>query len=107
MKKNVSNINFIKIDTEGYDSKVLEGSKNLLKKKQIDYLIVEYMHSTEDSNEVSRILKNNGYKIFYLLRNEGKLTDDLNKINLNKSNILNILAISPNKDQTVISKLKI
>ena len=107
LKKNVSNINFIKIDTEGYDSKVLEGSKNLLKKKQIDYLIVEYMHSTEDSNEVSRILKNNGYKIFYLLRNEGKLTDDLNKINLNKSNILNILAISPNKDQTVISKLKI
>ena len=107
LKNNISNINLIKIDTEGYDYKVLKGSKNLLKNNQIDYLIVEYMHLTDDSNEVLRILKTNGYKIFYLLRNEGKLTDDISKINLSKSNILNILAISPIKNQTIISQLKI
>jgi len=106
-KNNILNINFIKIDTEGYDYKVLLGSKNLLKNNKIDYLIVEYMHSSDDSNDVLRILKTNGYKIFYLLRNEGKLTDDLSKINPGKSNILNILAISPIKDQTIISHLKI
>ena len=106
-KNNILNINFIKIDTEGYDYKVLLGSKNLLKNNKIDYLIVEYMHSTDDSNDVLRILKTNGYKIFYLLRNEGKLTDDISKINLSKSNILNILAISPIKNQTIISQLKI
>lgn len=107
VKKNISNINLIKIDTEGYDYKVLEGSKNLLKDNKIDYLIIEYMHSSKDSKEVLNILKINNYKIFYLLRNKGKLTNDLSKINSIESNILNILAISPNKDDRIISQLKI
>ena len=71
-KKEYIQINFIKIDTEGYDYKILEGSENLLK-SLIDYLIVEYIDKSAESKKVIKILKNNGYKIFYLLKNKGKL----------------------------------
>ena len=107
LKKNISKINFIKIDTEGYDYKILEGSENLLKKSLIDYLIVEYIDKSAESKKVIKILKNNGYKIFYLLKNKGKITDDVSIISNRMHEVLNILAISGVKSSEVISSLKL
>lgn len=39
---NISNINFIKIDVEGFDFKVLEGTSESLKKGIIDFIQIEY-----------------------------------------------------------------
>jgi len=105
-KKNIPKINFIKIDTEGYDYKVLEGCKNLLKNNKIDYLLVEYIHQSKDSKKVLEILQDNEYKVFYLIKNMGKLTNDLMKIN-NMSDVLNLFAISKTKNLEIVSNIKL
>lgn len=40
-KHNIEYINFLKVDTEGYDLKVVKGAKNLLLNQKIDFIEVE------------------------------------------------------------------
>ncbi|MCX8022641.1 MAG: FkbM family methyltransferase [Syntrophorhabdaceae bacterium] len=41
MKNNISKINIMKTDTEGYDLKVLYGAQRLLEEKAIDFIVLE------------------------------------------------------------------
>lgn len=50
------NIFLLKIDTEGYDMNVLEGSRNLLKDKRIKFIIFEY-NQKWFSNERNKTLQ--------------------------------------------------
>ncbi len=58
---NFQQVNFIKIDVEGMELKVLLGSKKLIEKFK-PILLVEYLKS--DKEKLISFIKNNGYKIY-------------------------------------------
>jgi FkbM family methyltransferase len=67
-KKNITQIDFLKIDVEGADTMVLRGAKNLLHNKQISMIAfeenlerMEMLHI--EKNEALDLLKANGYTI--------------------------------------------
>ena len=69
--KNIEIIDIIKIDTQGYEPKVLEGALNSLKLKKIKSILVEIIISDiYKSNvsffEIEKNLINNGYKLISL-----------------------------------------
>lgn len=77
---NILNINFLKIDTEGYDLQVLIGSELMLTKQQIDIIEVEVgMHTLNDIHisfiDMYNYLKSKNYYVFgiYEQVNEFKL----------------------------------
>lgn len=67
----IDKINFMKIDVEGFESDVLNGAKNILENKKIDYILFELqdtiLHSiNRTSSEVFDILFESGYQIIDL-----------------------------------------
>ena len=67
-KKNIKNIDFIKIDTEGYELEVLKGSENILFKTK--YILFE--HHYDDMivknyffSDIHKFLKENNFKQLY------------------------------------------
>jgi len=69
-----SNIGFIKIDVEGHEDKVLEGSMKLLDKWRPNLLIeIEQRHNDKDIYDIFSIISEIGYKGYFLLK--GKLTN--------------------------------
>ena len=75
-RKEISQINFLKIDTEGSEWEVLKGAENLISKGKIDFIQFEYGACYRESNstleEVYLFLTKNGYDIFKILPNELK-----------------------------------
>lgn len=71
-KKNILNkIDFIKIDTEGYEYEIILGMKKFLKKNNPIFLIeIEKKHNN-DFEKFFLLMKNFGYKL-YILENEKK-----------------------------------
>jgi FkbM family methyltransferase len=68
---NVEQIQFLKIDVEGFESDVLLGGSQLLAEKRIDYILFELqetiLHSIQrTSQEVFQILFDSGYEIIDL-----------------------------------------
>ena len=65
-------INFIKIDVEGHEVKVLEGLGNYLNKEFIDFIQFEYGGCNLDSKtslmEIYNLLTNKGFKIAKILQ---------------------------------------
>ena len=67
------NLNFVKIDTEGAEKRIFDGSKNLLTKNKNLKIAVCTYHNQNDANEISHYLKNYefnlsfsyGYMIFH------------------------------------------
>ena len=63
-KKNIKNIDLLKIDTEGHEFEVLLGAKNLLK-NDIKYILIEIhlskIYKNYNKNSIERILKNNNF----------------------------------------------
>jgi hypothetical protein len=57
-------LNFIKVDIEGMETKLLEGSKELLKKENLRLLMCTY-HKKNDAEMIKKTLENNGYKTEY------------------------------------------
>ena len=79
----IDQINFIKIDVEGFESDVLSGAKNLLKNKKIEYILFELqdtiLHSiNRTSSEVFEIIFNAGYQIIDL--NGNIMADSISSI---------------------------
>lgn len=65
----INQIDFLKIDTEGYDLKVLEGSINMLENLQIKFIQVEASMSNLNNRHVNYLdfvnyLDNYGFQIF-------------------------------------------
>ena len=71
-EKNIMHINFIKIDVEGHEVKVLEGLGNYLNKEFIDFIQFEYGGCNLDSKtslmEIYNLLTNKGFKIAKILQ---------------------------------------
>lgn len=65
----ISKIDYLKIDTEGFDLEVLKGSCELLKNEKISFIEVEVSTSPENSfhvkyEAVKEYLENHSYRIF-------------------------------------------
>ena len=65
--KKIKKIDLLKIDTEGHELHILKGSKNLLKKNLVKYLLIEINHSNMYNNysykKINIFLKKNNFTI--------------------------------------------
>ena len=66
---NIEKINVLKLDVQGLEFKVLEGSKKLLKKGLIDVLVLEMIVAPTYKNQskisdIFQLLENNDYKLY-------------------------------------------
>jgi FkbM family methyltransferase len=63
----ISNIDLLKIDTEGHEKDVLEGAKNLLKERKIKYILLEVhlsqMYKNYSINDLENLLDNFNFKL--------------------------------------------
>ena len=63
----ISNIDLLKIDTEGHEKQVLEGALNLIKEKKIKYILLEFhlsnMYSNYSVNDLENFLDNYNFKL--------------------------------------------
>ena len=69
LKNNIQHINLLKIDTEGFDLKVLKGGESLLESKAIDFIEVEVSMNSFNTfhvsfQEISSYLDGYGYHKF-------------------------------------------
>jgi len=73
LENNINNIDFLKIDTEGYEFNVLKGFEDKI--KNIKIIQFEYGGTFIDNNtkliDVINYLKDNGFNKFYYLVNNG------------------------------------
>lgn len=84
MKKR-SDINFIRMDIEGYECKVIDGMKKFLKKKGPLKLFIELHPQLVAKNEMIRlltILKNSGFKLHTLISHDNTLRDALSQVKI-------------------------
>lgn len=68
-KNNIDRIDLLKIDVQGYESKVLKGAANLLKSSNIDMIELEIHHdeiyeNTQNMYDLEQYLIPNNYKLF-------------------------------------------
>ena len=63
----ISNIDLLKIDTEGHEKQVLEGALNLIKEKKIKYILLEFnlsnMYSNYNVNDLENFLDYYNFKL--------------------------------------------
>ena len=63
----ISNIDLLKIDTEGHEKQVLEGALNLIKEKKIKYILLEFqlsnMYNNYSTNDLENFLDNCNFKL--------------------------------------------
>ena len=61
----IKKIDLLKLDTEGHELKILMGSKNLLKKNLVKYLLIEInnskMYKNYDKKKIFNYLKKNNF----------------------------------------------
>ena len=105
IKKNINNIKICKIDTEGSDYSVLKGLKGFIKKKAVDYFILEYNKLLFE--KISILLNSNGYFIYYMVRNENIILKSLKSYPKNSKSLMNLIAVSSDKKNTFLNKFNI
>ncbi len=81
-EKNINKIDFLKIDTQGYEVNTLTGAENLLKKNNIDIIQLELIFSSiynqiTNIYDIEKQLIPHGYKLFGT-SNYGNLYSDFN-----------------------------
>lgn len=63
----ISNIDLLKIDTEGHEKEVLEGALNLIKEKKIKYILLEFhlskMYKNYSINDLENFLDNFNFRL--------------------------------------------
>ncbi len=101
----IKNINVCKIDTEGSDYFVVKGLSKYLNNKIVDFFIFEYQEDNYD--KIYDLLNLNGYKIFYLVRNEDILVSSLKNYPKICKSLLNYIAVSPDKINNFIKKFNL
>jgi len=103
-ENNIKHICICKIDTEGADYLVINGLYEYLEKKIVDYFIFEYHFLT--CEKIKDILTNNGYTIYYMVRNENIIISSLENYPKNCKSLLNLIAVSPEKKNDFLKKFK-
>lgn len=71
-QNDISNINFMKIDVEGHELSVLQGSSKMLSNKKIDYIQFEFGGTDIDSRTFFQdfwYLLHDNYRIYRILQN--------------------------------------
>ena len=67
-KNNISHIDFLKIDVEGFEYSVIKGTKTMLSKKAIDYIQFEFSGATVESRTFLKdfltLFKKYGYNLY-------------------------------------------
>jgi len=95
----ISKIDVLKVDVEGAEHKVLEGLLKNIASHKIGILIVELnFHTSEfgfSPKETVKLMQDADYEIFVF--DEKKHLVSLNEVNLKAKNILNVIAVSPEK----------
>ena len=79
-KNNINNIDVLKIDTQGYEDKVLLGAKNLIMNNKIKLIELELIFAEIYENplqiyDIEKVLIPNNYKLF-CISNAGSLASD-------------------------------
>jgi FkbM family methyltransferase len=86
------NIDFIKIDTEGFELNVIEGCEKLLTNKKIKFLQFEYGGTFKDKNislnDIISFLKKYDYVVYNIDKNEKLIKIDYFKDDYNYDNFL-------------------
>ena len=63
----ISNIDLLKIDTEGHEKEVLEGALNLIKEKKIKYILLEFhlskMYKNYSTKDLENFLHNSNFRL--------------------------------------------
>lgn len=99
-QENINHIDFLKIDTEGYELNVLLGAKNLIENNKIDIIQFEYGGCYIDAqiklSQVYTLLKTNNYLIFRIIPQGLIYIDEWNDSleNFQYSNYLAIKAVN-------------
>lgn len=66
-----NNIGFIKIDVEGHELSVLQGSELTIKKNMPNFLIeIEERHKSNSINDVTKLMSDFGYDCFFIFNRE-------------------------------------
>jgi FkbM family methyltransferase len=84
-QNSIGKIAFLKIDVEGYEATVLRGAKRILSKQQAKLIYYEVCpnnskNSGEDPEMPTRILQENGYKIYRIDENAGLVPVDISAV---------------------------
>ena len=79
-EKNLTNIDVLKIDTQGFEDKVLEGAQNLLKNNRIKLIQIELIFSEIYENplniyDIEKILIPKNYKLFEISNGGSLITN--------------------------------
>ncbi len=63
----ISNIDLLKIDTEGHEKEVLEGALNLIKEKKIKYILLEFhlskMYKNYNIKDLENFLDSSNFRL--------------------------------------------
>ena len=79
-EKNLKNIDILKIDTQGFEDKVLLGAQNLLKKNaikliQLELIFAEIYEKPLQIYDVEKTLIPNNYRLLSILNNGSLISD--------------------------------
>lgn len=93
-------VDYVKIDTEGFDYQVLTGMEGLLEQKKIGFIQFEYNQPWANTNSTLLgafgLLKKYGY-VYYLIHSNGLYELDYSKYH-EYFRYSNFLAVSPDRD---------
>jgi len=86
-ENNIKGIDILKIDTQGYESRVLAGGTNLLKRNSIKVIKLELIFSEVYENtlniyDVEKYLIPNGFKLFAISNGGNLYSDDIFVVDL-------------------------
>ncbi len=88
-------IDVVKIDVEGSDIKVLQGSENLLSSGRVKALVIEIPLDEDDRSEMTKLLLAHGYSTAYIVRNSTRVIESTEAAYMNEiRSPLNMLAVT-------------
>lgn len=95
LKEKINHIDFLKIDVEGAEYKVLKGANKLLKEKKISYIQIEYGNTTKDANinliDIISYINSYGYELYYYNNNEFNHINNINYIKYENIDNINFI----------------
>jgi hypothetical protein len=107
-KRGWEGVDFLKVDAEGYDSKVLQGASSLIRERRVRLIQFEYNSTWAAAGDTLakaiKTLEGNKYSV-YLVRPEGLFSFDYGRYGEYYS-YSNYLAVSPDSIAHVSSMLK-